>query len=143
MTEGVYSETPMLVFPGFGDQPPNAKKLVRAGMALPLVELSYTEISQKLRRLLEPEFYAECQKRLGKSKTFMTSLGGYEKAADIVEKIASGEIQVIEPAELLNVEELLYKQLSFYAAVFVVTSLLIVMLCIKTCCGGKTKSKTA
>ncbi|XP_075258255.1 putative UDP-glucosyltransferase YojK [Convolutriloba macropyga] len=118
LTEGIYTQTPMIVFPGLGDQPSNAKKLVGAGLALPLKELTYAEISLKLGKLLEPPVYLKFKAELGKSKDYMTSLGGYEKAADIVEQVQKGEIKVMEnPPRLFNVGELLRKQFYMYVGI--------------------------
>ena len=132
----------MLVFPGLADQPSNAKKLVEAGMALPLKELTYPEISLKLGQLLDPQIYIKILAELGKSKDYMTSLGGYEKAADIVEKVQRGQIKVIEnPPELLNIEELLARELQMYVAIFIVVTVSLAWGTYKCCCGRSLKSK--
>ena len=129
----------MLVFPGFADQPANADHLVREKMALPLDELTHHEITSKLTQLLSPKFYSDCKKRLKKSKEFMTSLGGYEKATDIVEKVASGEIKVVNAPTLLNLERLYNRQLVYYLTIFIITFCVLIWLlssCIRRMCSA-------
>ena len=135
----------MLVFPGFADQPANADHLVREKMALPLVELTQQEISSKLAQILSPEIYSDCKMRLKKSKELMTSLGGYEKAADVVEQVASGEIKVIDAPKLLNMEQVYNRQLVYYLTIFIfmfsVFIWLVYACCRKICCTSKKNVK--
>ena len=136
----------MIVFPGLGDQPSNAKKLVEAGMALPLKELTFSEISLKLGKLLDPVVYFKFKAELGKSKDYMTSLGGYEKAADIVEQVQSGQIKVMDnPPELFNIAKLLTRQLYMYVGIGILTVLVFIFGLYKLCCkrspGDKTKKE--
>ncbi|XP_075244060.1 UDP-glucuronosyltransferase 2B33-like [Convolutriloba macropyga] len=137
LQEGIYSETPMLVFPGFGDQPVNAYQLVSNDLAVPLVELSFAEISKKLDLLLGPVRYETMKRNLEKSKTLMTSLGGYDKAAEVVEQVANNAIKLVRPPPMINIEHHVYKQLVFYIAVFgsVFISLSggVVLLCCRLC----------
>ena len=146
VAEAVYSETPMLVFPFFADQPANADHLVREKMALPLVELTQPEISSKLALLLSPEVYSDCKKRLKKSKEHMTSLGGYEKAADIVEKVASGEINVVDAPKLLNMEQVYNRRLVYYLTIFIVFLCVLIyllyVLCRQFFCASNRKVKS-
>ena len=102
MQEAIYAEKPMLVFPGFGDQPLNARRLVNKKVALPLAELTYPEIKKKLDMVLEETRYKEMKDTLKKSKKLMTSLGGYKKAVDVVEKVANGTLTVKETLPLAN-----------------------------------------
>ena len=102
MQEAIFAEKPMLVFPGFGDQPLNARRLVNHRVALPLAELTYPEIDKKLGSILEENNYREMKENLKQSKQLMTSLGGYEKSVEVVEKVANGSIEVRNTRELAN-----------------------------------------
>ncbi|XP_075243968.1 UDP-glucuronosyltransferase 2B33-like [Convolutriloba macropyga] len=142
LQEGIFSETPMLVFPGFGDQPTNAYQLVTHNLAVPLVELSFPEISKKLDLLQEPARYEQMKLSLKKSKHLMTSLGGYDKAAEVVEQVATNAIKLVKPPPMINMEQYVYRQLWFYTgvfgAVFASLSGVMLFLCCRLC-GKKQK----
>ena len=102
MQEAIFAEKPMLVFPGFGDQPLNARRLVNHRVALPLAELTYPEIERKLGLILEENNYREMKENLKQSKQLMTSLGGFEKSVEVVEKVANGSLRVKSARILAN-----------------------------------------
>ena len=101
--EGIYSEVPMLVFPGFGDQPYNARELVEHGMALPLTSLTSKEICKKLDKILDIDNYKEMKANFKFTKDFMKSFGGFPRGAEVVKAAARGEIQVRTPPPLYNI----------------------------------------
>ena len=102
MQEAIFAEKPMLVFPGFGDQPLNARRLVNHRVALPLAELTYPEIERKLGLILEENNYREMKENLKQSNQLMTSLGGFEKSVEVVEKVANGSLSVKSARILAN-----------------------------------------
>ena len=55
MQEGIYSETPMIVFPSTGDQPLNAKMMIKNQIALDIPTFDYTNIKERLDEILEPK----------------------------------------------------------------------------------------
>ena len=124
----------MLVFPGFGDQPVNARSLVEKNMALPLASLTYSEISSKLDAIMEPSKYSEMQKSLRKSKILMTSLGGFSKAAEIVEKVSLGEVTVDHnPDKLFDVLQECKQFLFMNGIIFLALLYISVKLFLLTC----------
>ena len=127
----------MLVFPGFGDQPINAFQMVKNEIAVPLVELSLSEISKKLEKVMDPGNYKLMKKKLKESKQLMTSLGGYDKAAEVVEKLQQGEIKLVDPPPLLNCENLVYRKLYMYLAILGAKITFCFLGFVYCCCGKK------
>ncbi|RUO97111.1 hypothetical protein BC936DRAFT_140965 [Jimgerdemannia flammicorona] len=90
--EALYTGTPLLVQPYFGDQPMNAVKLHRAGVALQIDRdtATVTEVTEKIRRLVEdPEgFFAGNMSRM----QALAQIGSrrVERGADIVEEVMYG-----------------------------------------------------
>jgi UDP:flavonoid glycosyltransferase YjiC (YdhE family) len=84
ISEAMFSHTPMLVLPFFGDQPGNAVRLFESGAGLTLDPESFTadEVSQKLQQLLNDKKYVQNMKRLHRIAMYN---GGAKKAADAIE----------------------------------------------------------
>ena len=72
----------------------------------------------------------------------MTSLGGYDKAAEVVEQVATNAIKLVKPPPMINMEQYVYRQLWFYTgvfgAVFASLSGVMLFLCCRLC-GKKQK----
>jgi UDP:flavonoid glycosyltransferase YjiC (YdhE family) len=103
--EGIYSATPMMMAPHFGDQASNAYRLEATGMALvvPKEGLADAErVAQTLRRLLsEPEFGLEARRMRGLALS-QARLSA-EKAADEVEYILHhGDDYLRDPSERMG-----------------------------------------
>ncbi|XP_075258881.1 UDP-glucuronosyltransferase 2B17-like [Convolutriloba macropyga] len=94
MQEGIYSQTPMIVFPSTGDQPLNAKMMLRRKIALDIPKFAFEHLKERLDELLVPDVYSAMQKRLKFMNKTMTSLGGFKRAVEIVEQTGRGELKV-------------------------------------------------
>ena len=127
MQEAIFAEKPMLVFPGFGDQPLNARRLVNNKVALPLAELTYPEVRKKLGLVLEQTRFREMKENLKKSKVLMTGLGGYEKAVEVVEEVANGTLEVIAVPKLANWVPDIHNFIIMLTSIFVIIFLLLVL----------------
>ncbi|CAG8716592.1 14163_t:CDS:2, partial [Cetraspora pellucida] len=85
--ESMYTATPMLVLPIFGDQPRNAEKLEFAGIALKLskMNLKVDDIVSKIKRLLNEESFKKNAERL----QFLAKINSKRKyrGADLIEVV--------------------------------------------------------
>ncbi|RIB27480.1 Glycosyltransferase Family 1 protein [Gigaspora rosea] len=83
--ESMYTATPMLVLPIFGDQPRNAELLESAGIALSIsrANLQVDDIVSKVKRLLNEESFKKNAERL----QFLAKINSKRKyrAADLIE----------------------------------------------------------
>ncbi len=131
MQEAIYAETPTIVFPSAADQQWNARALIVNGAAVDLWDMTFASISQSVAEILEQSNYSKMKSRLREMNQTMTSLGGYSKTAEIVEKVAKGEIKVKQYPEdkTLNLLSVIYIELAKGLVVFVVVLVLLVFTC--------------
>ena len=92
--DAIYAGKPMLTFSGFGDQVILAKRIAEQNMGIRLSELKLESIESALDTMLENNEYTKMVKNIENKRDFMMSLGGNQKSADVIEKTASGAIQV-------------------------------------------------
>merc|ERR1712226_294160 len=144
--EGIYSETPMLTYPGFGDQPINARELVENNMALPLHSLKAQQIIATIDKLMDKQKYKTMKESLKKHKDYMASFGGFQRGAEIVEKVAVGQLKVQKQPELHDVmKDQMYIIYMFVSALILIImcsiSILVYVCCRCRCCRCRCRCK--
>jgi hypothetical protein len=125
--EGIYSATPMLMAPHFGDQASNAYRLEATGMALVVPKEGLADadrVAQTLRRLLtEPKFASEARRMRGLALS-QARLSA-EKAADEIEYILHhGDDYLRDPSESMGFAR--RNNLDVYGAALVVVAAVLV-----------------
>ena len=74
----------------------------------------------------------------------MTSLGGFDKAAEIVEQVERGEIKAVDPPPLVNLTRLMYTALFGLTAFFLIcVSAVIAFIWFCCCKNRRAKTKTS